>query len=677
MSTAVTRITTIPDATKYRRDIDGLRAVAVLAVVIFHAFPSLLRGGFIGVDIFFVISGFLITNILLAELETDEFSIGKFYIRRIRRIFPSLVTVLIAVYALGWYSLFKDEYKQLGKHILAGSGFVANLAFWNEAGYFDVAAQTKPLLHLWSLGVEEQFYIIWPLVLAVVHRRRANLLGAIVAGAVISFGVNVALISHHPAAAFFSPISRFWELLAGALLAWSSQTQLAVDGPHENWKSVAGLVLCVAAMFGLNSSMDFPGWWALLPVVGTALLISGRNTAFNTQVLGCPPLVWIGKISYPLYLWHWPLLSFATILAGDTPEPHVRIGAIALSVVLAWLTCATIENPVRFGKPHWSKVVVPCVLLAAIAYVGGMTYVRDGLVFRKGYSSTADVNTATLGAGHEFTRPECGVPKTSQHLFDFCAEDRREKPRAVVWGDSKADSLYWGLVRASNADQRWTLVARASCAPLTGVAQFNPAVKDDPEVCESADRLALEAILGNRDLKLVVLGIAARDLIDPRFVDSAAKTADPDGAFNGLGRSITALQRAGKRVVLVIDNPTLPDPRGCMDRRLSGFAAVRALLSLHKTGVESDHCTIAYNAHLAATAKYRAIVSKLQTAYSDLLVFDPTPILCDVSKGICPIARNGKYLYSYGDHISDTANGLIAAQLLAQLNNSESHALQK
>ncbi|SEK01638.1 Peptidoglycan/LPS O-acetylase OafA/YrhL, contains acyltransferase and SGNH-hydrolase domains [Paraburkholderia diazotrophica] len=670
MSTITSRITTTRDAAKYRPDIDGLRAVAVLAVVVFHAFPSLLRGGFVGVDIFFVISGFLITNILLSELEAEAFSISRFYVRRIRRIFPALIAVLIAVYALGWYSLFKDEYKQLGKHILAASCFVANLAFWNEAGYFDTAAQTKPLLHLWSLGVEEQFYIIWPLMLAMAYRRRLSLLGLIVAGGIISFGVNIALVSHHPAAAFFSPFSRFWELIAGALLAWSNQTQLAVNTYRENWRSVAGLALCAAAMLGLNSGTDFPGWWALLPVVGAALLISGRNTMFNDRVLGFPPLVWIGKISFPLYLWHWPLLSFATILTGGPPEPHVRAAAVALSVALAWLSCVAIEKPVRFGKQHWSKVAVPCVLLIAMGYIGGMTYVRDGLGFRKGYSLTADVTSATLGAGHEFVKPECGVPASQRRLFQFCSSDRRETPSAVVWGDSKADALYWGLLRESTLDRRWSLIARTGCAPMSGVVRISSYAKDDPDECASANRVAMRAIIANHDIKLVVLAAAARVLVGPEYAAAGTRNPIQSAALDGLDVSIGILQKAGKQVALVMDNPTLPDPRECMGRKLMGYRFVQTILSVDHAGSFASKCAITYGEHLAATAEYRADIAKLHAMHPDMLIYDPAPVLCDMKKGVCPVTRDGKFLYSYGDHISDSANRLIADQLLPQLEGS-------
>lgn len=216
-----THPTALPNAQlthpKYRADIDGLRAIAVLSVVIFHAFPKLLVGGFIGVDIFFVISGFLISTIIMGSLEQNSFSFIEFYSRRIKRIFPALLLVLIASFVFGWFMLLADEYKQLGKHIAGGAGFVSNFFFWNESGYFDNAAETKPLLHLWSLGIEEQFYIIWPLLLWLSWKNRFSLLTSTIIVIVISFALNVVKVQSDTTAAFYSPQTRFWELLAGSV----------------------------------------------------------------------------------------------------------------------------------------------------------------------------------------------------------------------------------------------------------------------------------------------------------------------------------------------------------------------------------------------------------------------------------------------------------------------------
>lgn len=205
---------------KYRADIDGLRAIAVLSIIVHHAFPNEIKFGFVGVDIFFVISGFLISTIIYNSLERNSFNFFDFYSRRIRRIFPALFVVLASCYAFGWFALLSDEYKQLGKHIAAGAGFISNFILWQESGYFDVASKTKPLLHLWSLGIEEQFYILWPLLVWGAWKTRFNLLIFTIFVAAISFGLNLSKYHTDSVAAFYSPQTRFWELLAGALLAY-------------------------------------------------------------------------------------------------------------------------------------------------------------------------------------------------------------------------------------------------------------------------------------------------------------------------------------------------------------------------------------------------------------------------------------------------------------------------
>jgi peptidoglycan/LPS O-acetylase OafA/YrhL len=205
---------------KYRADIDGLRAIAVLAVVIFHAFPDLVKGGFIGVDIFFVISGYLISTIIFENLDKDTFSFSEFYTRRIKRIFPALILVLVTCYIFGWFILLPEEFKRLGKHITAGAGFISNIIFWREADYFDNAADTKPLLHLWSLGIEEQFYIVWPLLLWLSWKCKLNLLKITTVIAIVSFVLNLKGIKQDAIATFYAPHTRFWELLSGSLLAW-------------------------------------------------------------------------------------------------------------------------------------------------------------------------------------------------------------------------------------------------------------------------------------------------------------------------------------------------------------------------------------------------------------------------------------------------------------------------
>ncbi len=227
---------TIELVPEYRPDIDGLRAIAVILVIGYHAFPNLVKGGFIGVDIFFVISGYLISTILFTNLWNNKFSLSDFYFRRIRRIFPALIVVMGACLAFGWFALLAGEYKQLGKHIAGGAGFVSNFLLWNESGYFDNTGDTKPLLHLWSLGIEEQFYILWPILLLLASQRGVNFLVIASTVAGISFSLN--LISQDGVAGFYSPQTRFWELLVGSALA---RRQKCVDKPSCTRKPTARL----------------------------------------------------------------------------------------------------------------------------------------------------------------------------------------------------------------------------------------------------------------------------------------------------------------------------------------------------------------------------------------------------------------------------------------------------
>ncbi len=664
---------TLPESTSaavgthvYRPDIDGLRAVAVLAVVIFHAFPSALPGGFVGVDLFFVISGYLITGILLGDLRTECFSLSRFYARRIRRIFPALVVVLLATYAMGWFSLYADEYRELARHIVAGAGFVSNWARWTDAGYFDRAADVKPLLHLWSLGVEEQFYIVWPLLLwAAFKTRHVGWVCGVIGLA--SFAANVALVGHHPSAAFYWPMTRMWELLAGAGLAISVARFRDVSGNCVDALSIAGALLCAASFALLDSQAAFPGWWALPVVVGTAgVIAAGRDGWVNRHVLAHPAAIWLGKISYALYLWHWPLLSFAVIVAGRAPSPAVRGGLIAVAIALAWLTTVIVERPLRFSAPARWKLVAPCLLMIGIVYLGGMTYVRRGLEFRKGYSPDADVATAKLGAGHEFVDLKCGISPADQSLFPFCATDKRARSHFAVWGDSKADALFWGLVRESAPGESWTLIAHPSCAPMAGVSRTSSNAGDDPAQCRDANRKALRMLLDDAGLTTVVLVMTDRDVIGQTFAVDGRSAPSPTAALDGFDQAMTALEHAGRRVALVLDNPRLRDPRQCMDRRPLAWPFVRHALGVTDMSA-AQRCAISYREHVVRMAPFQAVIDRLKQRHPDLLVYDPAAALCDAKLDVCPMTLDRHYLYSYGDHLSDYGNRMVATQFLPLL----------
>ncbi|RQH05708.1 acyltransferase family protein [Paraburkholderia dinghuensis] len=649
----------------YRPDIDGLRGLAVLGTVLFHAFPTLLPGGFVGVDVFFVISGFLITRILLADLQQGRHSIAHFYARRIRRIFPALALVMIATFGIGWFCLFNGEFKNLGTHLMAGAGFVSNLALWGETGYFDKAAEMKPLLHLWSLGIEEQFYIVWPPLLALAFRR-GHIWRWLTICVAASFALNLWLVQSHPSAAFYLPGGRAWELLAGAAVAvWTLFPAGAPATPRASslTLAVAGLVLCAGAYLWLNASFVFPGIWSVPPVLSACLLIlAGDDVAApSRRWLSHPAAVWLGKISYPLYLWHWPLLSFANIEVGGVPSPTTRASLVAISVLLSWGTVALIEKPIRQGADHWLKVAVPCMLMLAIGSIGWALRHKN-IAGARTILSEWNLNSASHGAGHELVTENCGIDPASRKVLSFCYSDRRTTPQYALWGDSKAEALYWGLVRESAPGQSWMLLSRPSCAPLSHVSRKTPYDNDDPEACNSEARVALDTLVRNPSIHTVVIATAGRILIGPTYESDGRTSTDGSLAMQGLDATITALHQAGKRVVMLIDNPTLQDPAQCIDRSALAPALLRRAFNITPRS-PNDRCAISYQTHIIETRQYRALVDQLQQRHPELLVYDPADVLCDKQRDVCPMTVGDKFLYSYSDHISDSANGPIAKEI--------------
>jgi peptidoglycan/LPS O-acetylase OafA/YrhL len=459
----------------YRPDIDGLRAIAVLLVVIHHAFPQLLKGGFIGVDLFFVISGYLISAIIFQNLQQGTFCFLEFYKRRVKRIFPALCLVLIASFVYGWLTLLPADYKQLGKHMAAGAAFVSNFAFWNESGYFEGGSKLKPLLHLWSLGVEEQYYIFWPLIVVLVWTRRLNLFTVCLVLFVLSFAVNMWAVKSNAIAAFYSPLSRFWELLIGSMLAYTTllSTKNVKSVAFNNATAWIGALLLVIGVYFINPERRFPGFWALFPTVAAYLLIkAGPEAWFNRQVLSNRLLVWVGLISFPLYLWHWPLLVFAELHEGKTPSSSIRLGMIAVAILLAWLTYRFVERPIRFGGKSAKTPIFLCSVLLATALVGGYTYAREGFDFR--FPKIIRALTNSKIDMFEGWRLDACILRQDHPASDFSDNcvDKNKHPLVFLWGDSHAAALYPGFKKLQESTEYSFGMAQrnaAVCPPMLNV----------------------------------------------------------------------------------------------------------------------------------------------------------------------------------------------------------------
>ncbi len=363
-----------------------------------------------------------------------EFSYLDFYKRRIRRIFPALIVVISAIFIFGWWVLLPDEFRRLGKDLAAGAGFATNFILWGEAGYFDAASDTKPLLHLWSLAIEEQFYIVWPLVLGLVWRLRRGLLLPTLSIAVVSFAYNVLIVRHDPVAAFYSPLSRFWELMVGGVFAYLVRQKGETFSVFGNPLSAAGLLSIVLSVVLLNKEMAFPGYWALLPTLGAGLVIAaGSKGWINKYALGNRLMVGVGLISYPLYLWHWPILVFAKIVKGRLLTPGDRLTVIAASLLLAFLTYRFVERPLR----RTSTSRISQGLAAGIAVVGviGLTILNGDILSRL---RNADISQI-LAAGYDWEYPPAASENHSLGGVRYFKEGSGLDSNTLFIGDSNME----------------------------------------------------------------------------------------------------------------------------------------------------------------------------------------------------------------------------------------------
>ena len=673
---------------KYRPDIDGLRALAVLSVVAFHAFPGLaaygLSGGFIGVDVFFVISGFLISTIIFENLDKGTFSFTEFYSRRITRIFPALLLVLIASYAFGWFALLADEYKQLGMHIAAGAGFFSNFALWNEAGYFDNSSETKPLLHLWSLGIEEQFYIIWPLLLWVAWKKKFNLLIITILVLAISFYLNVKGIKKDAVATFYSPQTRFWELLCGSVLAWVTlykkdsfstfRTKLdgylasivyrekpVVDGNAlSNVISFLGMSLLMYGFWKITKEARFPGTKALLPVLGTVLIIAAGPTAWvNRTILSNKIAVWFGLISFPLYLWHWPLLSFARIVESEVPSRNIRIAAVLISIVLAWLTYKLVERPIRFGKQSRIKTATLVLLMFVVGGVGYTTYKKDGLSSREFISTNERIkNTFSNRNGSRDWFP-CTkhIPEFKDIAFETCILTKDELPTIMFVGDSHTDHFKTAINDKFSSRSVLTVV-KTSCLPFSTNSHFSNTE------CKKAYNAVIDFLDKNSTVKTVVLSGYWSYLMSGGFEKSGklwrlASSLTEEGVSTFKSNGIDFVSRALKNDREVIFLKDIPDLgftiQTCFD--------IRPIRITPLVSVRQD-CSINFEEFIKRLSPYDAVINEFLPLFPTVKIYDPRPLFCQGGK--C-VGTNGFLpYYNDGDHLNDIGASIVIDDLVRE-----------
>lgn len=611
---------------EYRADIDGLRALAILLVLVFHASQGKVGGAFIGVDIFFVISGYLISKIIFSSLEKGRFSYKEFYMRRIRRIFPALILVLVACISFGYFLLLQDEYQSLAKHIVGGAYFAENFLLLSETGYFDKEAVTKPLLHLWSLSIEEQFYVFWPILVAFIWGRRWSFIKFTLAMFFLSFVINLYFVEHEKAAAFYLPQARFWELMVGGILAYLSlhSQRFMIYG---NILSVTGIILILAGLLFLDSDRSFPGYWALLPTVGTALIISATPESWINKRLSSSGLVFIGKISYPLYLWHWPLISFLHIYKGsELGDVDVSI-AVLIVFVLAWSTYRFVEYPLRHGKGGGYKTVILLLALIAIGCLGMLVYMSGGFPDRKA-ASTEIIYTGDVGHDlyHKYASDNyylCTPPDIASMALKWdgyvrCQQSRNDKkPEVVLIGDSHAEHLFLGLARAIPNNNIVFYIRNST--PFIDNKEFSR---------------IYEYTLKNDSIRTVILTAYWR-----KRIKGAKNLAEfKDSMLNTVQRLVAA----GKQVYLTDDIPHFPfEPNRCR---------LKAAMPFFPEGCSVNARTL-MNEHKEVLGVLSSVIEKTPGAK----LVGTYQFFCDA--GQCRMTHNNKLLYRDPHHLN--INGSI------------------
>ena len=648
---AATRPARERDAARtYRPDIDGLRAVAVGLVVAYHALPQLRTAGFIGVDIFFVISGYLITQIILSGLHSGSFSLAAFYARRVRRIVPALLVILAASCLLGWLTLFPAELRLLGSSIAWCAPFLANMFFARMGnGYFDQGVQAPPLLHLWSLGVEEQFYFAWPVLMMVVVQRGVTM-RALIAVTAVSLAISLWGIWHAPLQYFYLPASRAWELAAGAILAaWRA----GKPRPAGAAASLAGTVLIAAIVVFFDAARTPSVIASVIATAGAALLIwAGPLAPVNRQFLASPPLIFLGRISYPLYLWHWPLFSFTQIILGHAPDPALALCLIVIACTAAYATCRWVEVPIRYGKGDRRTVAGLLAGLAIFALAGA--------------AAGAGAIPGRL-AGPAFTAWEQAMgdwrypgPADFGGQAGFAPMAAGHAERKVLFiGDSHVQQ-YWPRVTRvidTNANARAALFATyLGCPPLPGINSVgrgrNCAGFFDYAM-QQAYRPDVDTVVFGAFWEKYLLGeysIANSAAHVYRVEDDAHAPLRLDSPgtqimFEQFETIVARLVASGRRVFIVLSNPTSPgfDPINMLPPELRLSAHVPASLALTATRRIDAAPFESFVAPL--TTRLRAIAAR-----TGARALDPRATLCDAM--LCPASgEDGMPLYIDSNHL--------------------------
>ncbi|HWA70543.1 MAG TPA: acyltransferase family protein [Rhizomicrobium sp.] len=627
----------------YRADIDGLRAVAVFAVVLFHYQVPGFHGGFSGVDVFFVISGYLITALLQRELDQGRFSLAGFYERRIRRIFPALFTMLAATTLAALVLLFPPDLISFGKSLASAALSVSNFHFWRVVDYFQIGSGLLPLLHTWSLGVEEQFYLLFPLLLFVLRSLPGRLrLGLLSAGALLSLAFFLYTTRFHPQAAFYFLGARGWELLTGGVVALAPKPRSAAA---RNAAGSVGILLLGVAIVAARPEETGLNINVLCACAGAALVIlAGTGPAnWTSRLLSLKPLVFAGLLSYSIYLWHWPLLIFAQYYLGAMPGPWARAVLVLLTALLAWLSWKFIEQPFRAKRRLFSRrkiFAMACAIVVTTAVCGWALAASDGLPQRY-FPAVRELFTQAYVFPDFWDR--CFTRASQRMIPDHVCTfgDGKAPVTVALWGDSHAASALPALeLDARKHGKRLAMLALAACAPFKDATRTNARAPDCVPFNKAARRY-----IRSKGIRTVILAARWRVYDVAGLVDlTGVRNETPDARFQRLlERTIADLTRDGIRVYLVADVPEMSASVPILIARQQIFGRPAATVTLADRNRQQG--------------KILGDFARLATRHQ-ATVLDPAPLLCP--RGICRLFDDNHIFYRDQNHLTVYAAAKLA-----------------
>lgn len=648
--------------TTHLPEIEGLRGVAVLAVLFFHLGLSGFSGGFVGVDIFFTISGFLITRQISSELGRGEFSLVRFYERRARRLVPVLLVMLATTLAIGAVLFLPRDWAQMARNAASAGVFLSNIAYWMQVDYFDGDANIRALLHTWSLGVEEQFYLFFPpILLASTLFARKRMLGIIIVVATASFASSMWMMSVQPSAAFYLLPFRGWEFLLGALLALTLQQKILSDF-LRNAGGLLGFLLVGISVITFDDMTPFPGAAALLPCGGTALMIVSGSESLSGKLLGSFPLTFVGKISYSLYLWHWPLIVFVNYQSIGRLTVVENLGLAAISVVIGYFSWRFVETPFRVPRPREPAQAFFLrygIATAAVCSVASMIYFYQGIPQR--FPKKAIV-LASYAASINPEGDKCGEVDLQLAPNSTCTIGDAASARTFLWGDSHAGALFGALENMAKHGQSTIYGATPQCPPLKNGGTSSK--------CLDGNRKRLKFVLSHPEIETVIIAARWSLYLDGRLTGAGeaennnnnvpnliSPTGEPVPLFgrqarttfrDGLSTLVETLLANGKRVVLVYPIPE------------TGYDIPSTLALMSARGDDPARFTTSRDAYLRRQSRALRILDGLGD-HPRLVRVYPEEIFCPDAR--CITYAKGMPLYFDSHHLSIPGAQMLEAKL--------------